>query len=165
MVGGRDGAVGFLGHGLVGCVKVHFAVHAGAVEPKRHVDALDLVDVVAGDKALGQQDLALVVLLERGQDIVAPELKRDYQVGGEVARELAGCHGGIAAVRASGDGDGAVRDQLGSARRADIAGVFGKLLHRIVGCGLGCCGRRIGFGVCLVLALAIESLDFFDFKA
>ena len=81
MVGGRDGAVGFLGYGLVGRVEVHFAVHAGAVEPKRHVDALDLVDVVAGDKALGQQDLALVVLLEGFHDIVAPELKRDYQVG------------------------------------------------------------------------------------
>ena len=81
MVGGRDGAVGFLGHGLVGRVKVHFAVNAGAVEPKRHVNALDLVDVVAGDKALGQQNLALVVLFERGHDIVAPELKRNHQVG------------------------------------------------------------------------------------
>ena len=70
MVGGRDGAVGFLGHGLVGRVKVHFAVNAGAVEPKRHVDALDLVDVVAGDKALGQQDLALVVFLECGRDVM-----------------------------------------------------------------------------------------------
>lgn len=81
MVGGRDGAVGFLGYSLVGCVKVHFAVHVGAVEPKRHVNALDLVDVVAGNKALGQQDFALVVLFERGQDIVAPELKRNHQVG------------------------------------------------------------------------------------
>ena len=81
MVGGRDGAVGFLGHGLVGRVKVHFAVNAGAVEPKRHVNALDLVDVVASDKALGQQDFALVVVFERGHDIVAPELKRNHQVG------------------------------------------------------------------------------------
>ena len=81
VIGGRDGAVGFLGYGLVGCVEVHFAVHAGAVEPKRHVNALDLVDVVAGDKALGQQDFALVVFLERGHDIVASEFKRDHQVG------------------------------------------------------------------------------------
>lgn len=81
MVGGRDGAVGFLGHGLVGRVKVHFAGNAGAVEPKRHVNALDLVDVVAGDKALGQQDFTLVVVFERGHDIVAPELKRNHQVG------------------------------------------------------------------------------------
>ena len=81
VVGGRDGAVGFLGYGLVGRIEAHFAVHAGTVEPKRHVDALDLVDVVAGDKALGQQNLALVVLLERGHDIVAPELKRNHQVG------------------------------------------------------------------------------------
>ena len=56
-------------------------VNAGAVEQKRHVDTLDLVDVVAGDKALGQQDLALVVFLERGHDIVASEFKRDHQVG------------------------------------------------------------------------------------
>jgi len=42
---------------------------------------LDLVDVVVGDKALGQQNLALVVLFERGHDIVAPELKRNHQVG------------------------------------------------------------------------------------
>lgn len=88
MVGGRDGAVGFLGHGLVGRVKVHFAVNAGAVEPKRHVDTLDLVDVVAGDKVLGQQDLALVVLFECGRNVIVPELKRDHQVGREVAREL-----------------------------------------------------------------------------
>ena len=81
MVGGRDGAIGFLGYVLVGCVAEHFAVHAGTVEPKRHVNALDFVDMVAGDKALGQQDLALVVLLERGHDIVAPELKRNHQVG------------------------------------------------------------------------------------
>ena len=165
MVGGRDGAVGFLGHGLVGRVKVHFAVHAGAVEPKRHVDALDLVDVVAGDKALGQQDLALVVLLECGHDVVAPELKRDDQVGGEVARKLTGCHGGVAAVRAGGNGDGAVRDQLGATRRADIAGVLGELLYRSVGRGLGCRGSCVGFGVCLVLALAIQGLDFLDLKA
>ena len=107
MVGGRDGAIGFLGHGLVGRVKIHFAVNAGAVEPKRHVDTLDLVDVVAGDKALGQQDLALIVFLECGRDIVVPELKRNHQVGREVARELAGRHGGVTAVRAGGDGDGA----------------------------------------------------------
>lgn len=81
MVGGRDGAVGFFGYGLVGRIKVHFAVHAGAVEPKRHVNALGLVDVVTGDKALGQQDFALVVVFERGHDIVAPELKRNHQVG------------------------------------------------------------------------------------
>ena len=81
MVSGRDGAVGFLGYGLVGRIKAHFAVHAGAVKPKRHVNALDFVDMVAGDKALGQQNLALVVLLECGHDIVAPELKRNYQVG------------------------------------------------------------------------------------
>lgn len=165
VVGGRDGAVGFLGHGLVGRVKVHFAVNAGAVEPKRHVDTLDLVDVVAGDKALGQQDLALVVFLECGRDVVAPELKRNHQVGREVARELAGRHGGVAAVRAGGDGDGAVGHELGAARRADVAGVLGELLHRVVGEGLWRCGCRIGFGVGLVLALAIEGLDFFDFKA
>ncbi len=29
VIGGRDGAVGFLGYGLVGRVEVHFAVHAG----------------------------------------------------------------------------------------------------------------------------------------
>ena len=81
MVGGRDGAVGFLGHSLVGRIKAHLAVHAGAVKPKGHVNALDFVDMVAGDKALGQQDLALVVFLERGHDIVAPELKRDHQIG------------------------------------------------------------------------------------
>ena len=54
VVGGRDGAVGFLGYGLVGRIKAHLAVHAGAVKPKRHVNALDFVDMVAGDKALGQ---------------------------------------------------------------------------------------------------------------
>lgn len=81
MVGGRDSAVGFLGHGLIGRIKVHFAIHAGAVEPKRHVNALDLVDVVAGDKALGQQDFALVVLFECCHNIIAPELKRNHQVG------------------------------------------------------------------------------------
>ena len=81
MVGGRDGAIGFLSHGLVGRIKVHFAVHAGTVKPKRHVNALDFVDVVAGGKALGQQDFALVVLLECGQDVVATELKRIHQVG------------------------------------------------------------------------------------
>ena len=81
VVGGRDGAIGFLSHGLVGRIKAHFAVNAGAVEPKRHVNTLDLVDVVAGDKALGQQDLALVVFLKGGQDVVAPEFKRDHQVG------------------------------------------------------------------------------------
>ena len=81
MVGGRDGAIGFLSHGLVGRIKAHFAVYAGAVKPKRHVNALDFVDMVAGDKALGQQDLALVVFLKGGQDVVAPEFKRDHQVG------------------------------------------------------------------------------------
>ena len=81
MVGGRDGAIGFLSHGLVGRIKAHFAVHAGAVKPKRHVNALNFVDVVAGDKALGQQDLALVMLFERGHNVVAPELKRNHQVG------------------------------------------------------------------------------------
>ena len=81
MVGGRDGAVGFLGYGLVGRVKAHFAVNAGAVEPKRHVDTLDFVDMVAGDKALGQQDLALVVVFERGHNVIASELKRNHQVG------------------------------------------------------------------------------------
>ena len=165
VVGGRDGAVGFLGYGLIGGVEVDLAVHVGAVEPKWHVDTLDLVDVVAGDKALGQQDLALVVFLERSQSVFAPEFKRNHQVGREVARELAGRHGGVTAVRAGGDGDGAVGHELGAARRADIAGVLGELLHRVVGDGLGRCGCRIGFGVGLVLALAIEGLDFFDFKA
>ena len=165
MVGGRDGAVGFLGHGLVGRVKVHFAVNAGTVEPKRHVDTLDLVDVVAGDKALGQQDLALVVFLECGRDVIAPELKWNHQVGREVARKLTGRYGGVAAVRAGGDSDGAVGHELGAARRADVTGVLSQLLHRVVGSRFGSCGCGIGFGICLVLALAIEGLDFFDFKA
>ena len=165
VVGGRDGAVGFLGYGLVGGVEVDLAVHVGAVEPKWHVDTLDLVDVVAGDKALGQQDLALVVLLECGHDVIAPELKRDHQIGREITRKLAGRHGGVAAVRTGGNGDCAVRDQLSAARRADIAGVLGELLYRVVGGGLGRRARGIGFGICLALALAIEGLDFFDFKA
>ena len=39
-----------------------------------------------------------------------------------------------------------------------------QLLHGIVDSRLGGRGCGIGFGICLVLALAIEGLDFFDFK-
>ena len=110
-------------------------------------------------EALGQEDLAAVMVLRGVDRGLVVELERDHEVGREAAGELRRADDGVAAVGALGDSRGLVRDGLGSAGRADV-GVSE------AGCGVGielCRGDRIGgFGLLLRLLLRVELLDLPD---
>lgn len=140
-------------------VVVGVALRRGVVEPEWHVDALDLLHVVSLAEALGQEDLAAVMVLRGVDRGLVVELERDHEVGREAAGELRRADDGVAAVGTLGDSRGLVRDGLGSAGRADV-GVSE------AGCGVGielCRGDRIGgFGLLLRLLLRAELLDLPD---
>ena len=121
--------------------------------------------MIARDKALGEQNLAFVVLLESREGVFALEFERNHEVGGERSRELPGRYGGVAAVGAGGDGDGAVRDQLGAAGGTNVARILTEHLGFAGRCSLRRRGRRVCLGISLCLAFTIESLNFCHLEA
>ena len=124
----------------IGCLKRGTAVGVGVVEPEGHVDALDLVDVVARLELAREEDLALVVLVKGGDGSLVVKLEGNDEVRLEVARKGGRLHGLVAAVGATRDSNGAVSHELGATRRADIAAVkrLGASIRRPL--------LRLGFG-------------------
>ena len=107
----------------IGCLKRGTAVGVGVVEPEGHVDALDLVDVVARLELARKEDLALVVFVKGGDGSLVIKLEGNDKVRLEVTRKGGCLHGLVATVGATRDGNGAVSHELGATRRANIAAV------------------------------------------
>ena len=99
---------------------VHSALGLAVEHPEGDIHALDLLDVVAIGERLGQQGLALIVVLQGSHGVLLAELEGQDEVRLQRAAELARHHGGIAAVGAGRGGGGGVADQLRAAGGAVI---------------------------------------------
>ena len=102
------------------CHVIRAAFGFAVKQPERHINAAQLLDMVIIAEQLGQQQLSLVMLLERGNRILLAQLERQYVVRLENAAELLGNDGRVAAVRARGRRCGLLADQLRTAGRTAV---------------------------------------------
>ena len=99
---------------------VHGALRLTVEHPEGDVHALDLLNVIAVGKGLGQQGLALIVVLQGCHRVLLAELEGDHEVRLQCAAELPRHHRGVAAIGAGGGGGGGVADQLRAAAGAVV---------------------------------------------
>ena len=101
--------------------KAQLGVGVAVVQPEGHIHALDLVDMVLAAEHLGQQGLALEVLLQLFLRRFFIQLEGDDEVGAQVSGKLSGEDDGVAAERAGRGGHGVVAHDLAAAALADIS--------------------------------------------
>ena len=88
--------------------------------------------MIFAGKALRQEDLTLIMLLEPLDRVLAAELEGDHEVRLQRARKLPRHDRGVAAVGAGGRGGGRVTDELRAAARA-VIGLYALALRTPVG--------------------------------
>ena len=137
-------------------------LHPAIVEPEGHIDALDLLDVVAVLEGFGEEGLALIILFQIFDGRFLVHLEGDDVLRLELAGKLSAQHGGVAAIGAGGGCCLGAADQLCAAGGAGSAAEASGLPlspDRAIGRSLfGCFGGL----VCLCLLLAVEGLYLCD---
>ena len=128
----RDPVVAAFVCARAGGVEVRVALRLAAEHPKRNIDAADLLQMIFAGKALRQEYLTLIMLLEPLDRVLAAELEGDHEVRLQRSRKLPRHDRGVAAVGAGGRGGGRVTDELRAAARA-VIGLHALALRTPVG--------------------------------
>ena len=97
------------------------AFHFTGEHPERHVNALDLLDVVVGLEGFGEEKPSFVIFLEGTDCLFLVHFEGNYIVRTVYAREFPGDDRGISAIRAFRRRCRLVADQLRAASRAVVS--------------------------------------------
>ena len=107
--------------------KAQLGIDIAVVQPEGHIHALDLVDMVLAAEHLGQQGLALEVLLQLFLSCLFVQLEGDDEVGAQVSGKLSGQHDGVAAEGAGRSRHGVIAHDLAAAALAGVGVQTGSL--------------------------------------
>ena len=155
------------------------AFHFTGEHPERHIDALDLLDVVVGLEGFGKKKSSFVVFFERADRLLLVYFEGDHIVRAVHACELSGDDRRISAVGAARRRSSLVTDQFRAAGRAVVgahvrcvapptgnrvctAGSSGSL-RRSRSCRFSLSRFLVRFCICRRCALILICIQCFDF--